>query len=195
MNRFLTLTLTFALGTLAMSATNDARADDATEHVCALNFEAKTIDGEAVDLHDYEGKVVLIVNVASRCGLTPQYAGLQSLYEKYQEKGLVVIGFPCNQFGGQEPGSEADIKQFCSTKYDVTFPMMSKVDVNGSGACDLYKMLTTTAAEPAGKGPISWNFEKFLIDREGNLVNRFSPRTKPTDEELVAAIESQLGME
>lgn len=163
----------------------------ATDHECALSFSAKTIDGESVDLHDYEGKVVLIVNVASKCGLTRQYAGLQSLYEKYQDKGLVILGFPCNEFGGQEPGTEAEIKQFCSTKYDVTFPMMSKVNVN-KDACDLYKHLTAQNSKPAGSGPISWNFEKFLIGRDGQLVNRFSPRTAPSDAELVSAIEAQL---
>ncbi|WP_442506914.1 glutathione peroxidase [Novipirellula sp. SH528] len=167
-----------------------ATADDS--HECALDFKVKNIDGETVDLEDYEGKVVLIVNTASECGLTPQYAGLQDLYKKYEEKGLVVLGFPCNQFGSQEPGSEADIKSFCSTKYNVTFPMFSKVDVNGKDATPIYKYLTSKDVKPAGKGKISWNFEKFLIDRDGNLVNRFAPRTTPDDAELVKAIESEL---
>ena len=166
-----------------------ATADD---HECALNFKAKTIDGETVDLEDYEGNVVLVVNTASQCGLTPQYAGLQELYGKYKEKGFVVLGFPCNQFGSQEPGSEAEIKQFCSTKYNVTFPMFSKIDVNGEGAAAIYQYLTSKDAKPAGKGKISWNFEKFLIDREGNLVNRFAPRTKPDDAELIKAIDTEL---
>jgi glutathione peroxidase len=166
-----------------------ATADD---HECALNFKAKTIDGETVDLEDYEGNVVLVVNTASQCGLTPQYAGLQELYEKYKDKGFVVLGFPCNQFGSQEPGSEAEIKQFCSTKYNVTFPMFSKIDVNGEEAAPIYKYLTSQDAKPAGKGQISWNFEKFLIDREGNLVNRFAPPTKPSDAELIQAIDSEL---
>tara|TARA_R110002167_G_scaffold163937_2_gene360819 strand:- start:264 stop:818 length:555 start_codon:yes stop_codon:yes gene_type:complete len=170
--------------------TTMATADDS--HECALDFKVKNIDGETVDLEDYEGKVVLIVNTASECGLTPQYAGLQDLYKKYEEKGLVVLGFPCNQFGSQEPGSEADIKSFCSTKYNVTFPMFSKVDVNGKDATPIYKYLTSKDVKPAGKGKISWNFEKFLIDRDGNLVNRFAPRTTPDDAELVKAIESEL---
>ncbi len=145
----------------------------------ALQFQAKSIDGEPVNLKDYEGKVVLIVNVASECGLTPQYEGLQSLYDQYKDKGLVILAFPCNQFGSQEPGSEAEIKQFCSSKYRVTFPMFSKVDVNGPQAAPLYQYLTSQNAEPAGTGKIQWNFEKFLLDREGKLVHRFAPRTAP----------------
>ena len=162
------------------------------EHECALNFKVNDIDGKEVDLEDYEGNVVLIVNTASRCGLTPHYAGLESLYKKYKEEGFVVLGFPCNQFNGQEPGSEAEIKSFCTEKYGVSFPMFSKVEVNGDGATPIYKYLTSKDAKPAGKGSVSWNFEKFLVDREGNLINRFSPRTKPTDDALVKAIESEL---
>ncbi|MGC6443932.1 MAG: glutathione peroxidase [Rubripirellula sp.] len=167
-----------------------ASADD---HECALNFKAKTIDGKTVDLEDYEGKVVLIVNTASRCGLTPQYAGLQQMYEKYQGKGFVVLGFPCNQFGRQEPGTEAEIKQFCSANYNVSFPMFSKIDVNGGEAAPIYKYLTSQDTKPAGKGDISWNFEKFLIDRDGQLVGRYAPRTKPDDADLVKAVEAELG--
>nr|WP_246114181.1 glutathione peroxidase [Rubripirellula tenax] len=162
------------------------------EHECALNFKVKTIDGETVDLEDYEGNVVLVVNVASKCGLTPQYAGLQKLYEAHKEDGLVVLGFPCNQFGGQEPGTDAEVKTFCSTKYNVSFPMFSKVDVNGDAAAPIYKYLTSKTVEPVGDGKVSWNFEKFLIDRDGNLVHRFSPRTAPDDEALIAAIKEQL---
>lgn len=184
------LTLALAFGVLTSMAVRPADAHEG--HECALDYRMNTIDGEEVDLEDFEGNVVLIVNTASKCGLTPQYAGLQSLYEKYKDKGLVVIGFPCNQFGGQEPGSESDIKTFCSTKYSVTFPMMSKVDVNGADAAPIYKHLTGKDLKPAGKGKISWNFEKFLIDREGQVVNRFSPRTKPTDGDLLKAIEAEL---
>ncbi|MDA8746232.1 glutathione peroxidase [Rubripirellula amarantea] len=176
-------------------ASQHARAHEGHDHEgheCALDYKMKTIDGDEVDLEDYEGNVVLIVNTASKCGLTPQYAGLQSLYEKYKDKGLVIIGFPCNQFGSQEPGTEAEIKTFCSTKYSVTFPMMSKVDVNGDDAAAIYKHLTSKDLKPEGAGEISWNFEKFLIDREGQVVNRFSPRTKPDDADLLKAIESEL---
>lgn len=161
-------------------------------HEGALVFESRSIDGETVDLEAYAGKVVLVVNVASRCGLTPQYSGLQSLYEKYKDRGFVVLGFPCNQFGEQEPGTAAQIKQFCTTKYNVSFPMFSKIEVNGEGAAPLYKYLTSRDVPPAGSGEISWNFEKFLIDREGRLVHRFSPRTKPSDADLVEAIEAAL---
>lgn len=179
------LSAALALGVFSAMATAD-------DHECALNFKANTIDGEQVDLEDYEGNVVLVVNTASKCGLTPHYAGLQDLYSKYKDKGFVVLGFPCNQFGSQEPGSDAEIKEFCSSKYSVSFPMFSKIDVNGENAAPIYKYLTSKDAKPAGKGDISWNFEKFLIDREGNLVNRFAPRTKPSDGELVKSIETEL---
>lgn len=162
------------------------------DHECALNFKLDNIDGKKVDLEDYEGDVVLIVNTASRCGLTPQYDGLEAIYQKYKDKGFVVLGFPCNQFGQQEPGTEAEIKTFCSTEHNVTFPMFSKVEVNGEDATPLYKYLTSKDVKPAGKGSVKWNFEKFLVDREGNLVNRFEPRTEPNDTELVKAIEANL---
>lgn len=158
----------------------------------ALDFKVTSIDGQAVDLEKYQGQVVLIVNVASRCGLTPQYAELQALYEQHKDQGLVVLGFPCNQFGGQEPGTEAEIQQFCSTNYNVSFPLFSKLDVNGPAAAPLYQYLTAQDVEPAGSGKISWNFEKFLIGRDGKVVQRFSPRTKPSDPKVVEAIKTQL---
>ncbi len=159
----------------------------------ALDFKMKSIDGEEVDLNSYKGKVVMIVNVASKCGLTPQYKQLQELHEKYADKGLVILGFPCNQFLGQEPGSEEQIKTFCETKYGVKFPMFAKVDVNGDGACDLYKHLTGLKLPPVGDGAISWNFEKFLLNREGEPIARFSPRTKPDDAKVIEALEMALG--
>jgi len=186
------VSLTAALVSTLLVSTAMADKSSDSEHECALDFKAKDIDGEAVDLHDYEGSVVLVVNVASKCGLTPQYTGLQNLYEEYKDQGLVILGFPCNQFAGQEPGSEADIKRFCSTEYNVSFPMFSKVNVNGDDAAPIYKYLTSKEVKPKGSGKVSWNFEKFLIDREGNLVARFEPRTKPSDDELVKAIESEL---
>jgi glutathione peroxidase len=179
---------TFAVG-LMMSTASFSFAD---EHECALDFKAKTIDGAEVDLEDYEGKVVLVVNVASECGLTPQYKGLQSLYDQNKDKGFVILAFPCNQFGSQEPGSNTEIKEFCSSKFHVSFPMFSKVDVNGDEAAPIYKYLTSKEVPPAGKGKISWNFEKFLIGRDGKLVNRFSPKTTPSDAELVKAVEAEL---
>lgn len=157
-----------------------------------LSFQMETLAGEKVALSKYKGNVVLMVNVASKCGLTPQYEQLQALHKKYADQGLSVLGVPCNQFGGQEPGSAQEIQQFCSTNYGVEFDMLAKVDVNGDGACDLYKYLTALETEPQGAGKIGWNFEKFLIDRNGKVINRFSPRVTPDDGDVVKAIETAL---
>jgi len=157
------------------------------------DFSAKGIDGTDKALKDYEGKALLLLNVASQCGLTPQYEGLQKLYEQYHGRGFEVLGFPCNQFGAQEPGSEAEIKQFCSTRYDVTFPMFAKLDVNGAARHPLYAWLTTQPTAPDGPGDVKWNFAKFLIDREGKIAARFSPQTAPTAPDVVEAIERALG--
>jgi len=135
---------------------------------------------------------VLIVNVASKCGLTPQYEDLEALYEKYKDKGLVVLGFPCNQFGKQEPGTDAQIAEFCSETYKVKFPMFSKVDVNGEGAAPLYKYLTALETKPKDKGDITWNFEKFLVGKNGAVVARFAPRTEPDAKEVIALIDAEL---
>jgi glutathione peroxidase len=167
-----------------------ALAEEKAEN--ALNFKAKSISGKEVDLSQYKGKVVMIVNVASACGLTPQYEELQALHEQYADKGLVVLGFPCNQFGKQEPGSDAEIAEFCKANYSVEFPMFSKIEVNGENAHPLYKHLTSVDAKPVGTGKISWNFEKFILDRHGNVVARFAPRTKPDDAEVLKTIESEL---
>ena len=172
-----------ALCGLATVFANTSRAD------LPLSGTMKGIDGKDVDLGSYKGKVVLVVNVASRCGATPQYSGLQSLYEKYKDKGFVVLGFPANDFGAQEPGSDEQIKEFCSTKYAVTFPMMSKITVKGPDKAALYKVLTETA-DPSGE--VGWNFEKFLIGKDGNVAGRFKTRVSPDDPELVAAIEAAL---
>jgi len=158
----------------------------------ALDFTVRDIDGADVPLSRYRGQVVLIVNVASKCGFTPQYAELQTLYETYSAKGLVVLGFPANDFLWQEPGSEAEIKQFCSTRYQVTFPMFAKVVVKGDDACPLYRFLTGRDTDPDHAGAISWNFNKFLLDRQGRVVNRFGSRTKPLAAEVVAAVEKAL---
>jgi glutathione peroxidase len=157
------------------------------------DFEARTIDGEPRKLADYRGRVALVVNVASRCGLTPHYAGLQKLYEGYRDRGLEVLGFPCNQFAGQEPGSDAEVKQFCSTRYGVDFPLFSKIEVNGPGRHPLYGWLTAESAGPEGAGDVQWNFTKFLIGRDGRVAARFAPQTDPTAPELVAALEKALG--
>jgi len=157
------------------------------------DFTVRTIDGVDKPLAELAGRVLLVVNVASRCGKTPQYEGLEELYREYNARGLDVLGFPCNQFGGQEPGTEAEIKTFCTTKYDVTFPMFAKVDVNGANAAPLYAWLTATETQPEGAGPVSWNFGKFLVGRDGAVLARFSPNATPTSEQLVSAIESALG--
>ena len=145
------------------------------------DFSAKTITGEEKSLRDYEGKVLLIVNVASKCGFTPQYKGLQSVYEKYKEQGFEILGFPCNQFGGQEPGTEEDITSFCELNYGVSFPMFAKVDVKGEGAHPLYIYMTEQAPGIFGMKAVKWNFTKFLIGRDGKVIDRFAPKTKPAD--------------
>lgn len=165
-------------------------AEDKTEKPvpAALNFTMKTLDGKEVKLADYQGKVILMVNVASKCGATPQYAGLQELYDSHKEAGLVIIGFPCNQFGKQEPGTADEIQEFCTQKYSVTFPLFAKIDVNGEEASPLYQFLTDKKTNPDHAGPIKWNFEKFLISREGKVVNRFATGIEPAElAEQVAA--------
>lgn len=191
---------TLLAGIVALVLMSTAQADDPAkdkEAAPALAFSMKSLEGDKVELNKYKGKVVLIVNVASKCGLTPQYEKLQQLHEDYAEKGLAVVGVPCNQFGGQEPGTADEIKQFCSTKYKVSFDLLEKVNVNDDSAkkteaCPLYKYLTNLDTKPLGKGPVKWNFEKFLVDRKGNVVARFSSRTEPTDPEIIKAIEAAL---
>jgi len=150
----------------------------------------KDIDGKDATLKPYAGKVLLIVNVASKCGYTPQYTALESVYKKYSGQGLVVCGFPCNQFGGQEPGTDAEIKQFCSTKYSVTFPMFDKLEVNGANRHPLYVALA--GADSPFPGNIKWNFTKFLIGRDGKILNRFDSSVKPDSEEVTKAIQAAL---
>jgi glutathione peroxidase len=151
-----------------------------------------TLAGEPSSLADFEGAPTLIVNVASRCGLTPQYAGLEALQRQYGDQGFHVVGFPCNQFGGQEPGTAEEIETFCSTTYGVTFPMMEKVDVNGPARHPIYAELTAVADAEGHQGDIRWNFEKFLVGKDGSIT-RFSPTIEPQDPTLVAAIEAELG--
>jgi glutathione peroxidase len=158
----------------------------------ALDFTVKSLEGKQVDLSKYRGKVVLIVNVASKCGLTPQYEQLQQLHEKYADQGLAILGFPSNQFGQQEPGTAEEIREFCRTNYGVDFDMFAKIDVNGEEASPLYKHLTAIDAKPKGPGKISWNFEKFVIGRDGEVVARFAPKTKPNDPEVIQVIEREL---
>jgi glutathione peroxidase len=152
----------------------------------------RSLDGKLIDLGKYQGKVVLVVNVASKCGFTPQYQQLQEVYQKYGPKGFVVLGFPCNQFKAQEPGTAEQIQDFCRVNYGVTFPMFAKIEVNGEGACPLYKHLTSLETKPKGPGKIDWNFEKFLIGRNGQVVARFAPKTKPDAPEVIKVIEAEL---
>jgi glutathione peroxidase len=154
------------------------------------DYSAETLDAKPAPLADYRGKVVLIVNTASKCGFTPQYEGLEALYRKYRDMGLVVLGFPCNQFGAQEPGNAEEIKNFCSLTYDVTFPMFAKIDVNGPKAHPLYEYLKHEKKGLLGSEGIKWNFTKFLIGRDGEVVERFAPTTKPED--ISGAIEKLL---
>jgi len=154
------------------------------------DFSATTIDGKPRKLADYKGKVLLVVNTASKCGFTPQYKGLEALYKKYKDKGLVVLGFPSNQFGAQEPGPESEIAEFCEMNFGVTFPLFSKVDVNGDAAHPLFKYLTSTKKGLLGSEGIKWNFTKFLVDKKGEVVERYAPTTKPED--LVKDIEKAL---
>jgi glutathione peroxidase len=162
----------------------------ATQAGSIQNIPLKDIDGKETSLNAYKGKVLLIVNVASKCGLTPQYQALESLSEKYKDKGLVVLGFPCNQFAGQEPGTNEEIKQFCSTKYNVTFPLFDKIEVNGPNRHPLYTALA--GKESPFPGDIKWNFNKFLIGRHGEILKRFEPKTTPDSPEVIEAIESAL---
>ena len=157
------------------------------------DFTMKSIDGQPVSLKDYNGKVVMLVNVARKCGFTPQYAGLEKLYEKYKDRGFVIVGVPANNFAQQEPGTNEEIKKFCSGKYNVTFPMMAKVSVLGEDETPLYRFLTDKSANPQVGGDIKWNFTKFLFDRNGKPVARFEPAVTPDSPEVQNAVESALG--
>jgi glutathione peroxidase len=153
-------------------------------------FVVKDINHNDVKLSNYKGKVLLVVNVASKCGFTKQYSGLEEIYEKYKDKGFVVLGFPCNDFGGQEPGTNEEIKEFCSVKFNVTFPMFDKVKVLGDEKAPLFEVLTNNSK--TGKSDIKWNFEKFIIDKQGNVVDRFRSITTPDSKKIISLIESEL---
>lgn len=176
---------------LGRDVIKDPSASPSTQPAGVLDFTMKDIDGKDVNLADYRGKVVMFVNVASKCGFTPQYEGLEKTYEKYKDKGFVIIGFPANNFKSQEPGSDAEIKQFCTSKYNVTFPMMSKISVKGDDIHPLYKKLTTEDGD--FNGEIGWNFTKFLVDKNGQVYARFASKTKPDDAAVTQAIEKGLG--
>ena len=178
------LLFTLLIAFLSVAAPSLAGAD-------IYSFTLPSIDGEPTALSTYKGKVILVVNVASRCGFTPQYSALESLYEKYKDQGFVILGFPANNFGGQEPGTNAEIKSFCTLKYNVTFPMFAKVSVKGADTTPLYQYLTRQA-NPSLAGDIKWNFTKFLVDRNGKVVARFESPVKPDSPEVVEAIEKLL---
>jgi glutathione peroxidase len=180
---FMKLTI-LALTTMMMTSISLLAADS------LYDIPVKDIDGNAASLKPYTGKVILIVNVASKCGYTPQYKALEATYKKYQDQGLVICGFPCNQFGAQEPGTDAEIKQFCTSKYDVTFPMFDKLEVNGENRHPLYVALA--GKDSPFPGNIHWNFTKFLIGRDGKIVNRFDSKITPDSPEVAQAIETAL---
>jgi glutathione peroxidase len=184
--------LTILLLTLAVTVTSSAFAAD-TVH----EFKMKSLQGKEIDLAEYRDKVLLIVNTASACGLTPQYEQLQAMHEEYKDKGLIVLGFPCNQFGQQEPGTAKEISEFCVENYGVKFAMFSKIDVNGKDQAALYEFLKAKApleedGKKSAKNDIRWNFEKFVVGKDGKVSGRFSPRTKPDAEEVVTVIEKEL---
>ena len=175
---------------IAVTWVSEATTDGMYHSV--LDFSMKNIDGKVVPLKEYTGKVIMIVNVASKCGHTPQYKGLETLYKTYGSRGFVILGFPANNFGGQEPGTNEEIKNFCTTNYNVTFPMFSKISVKGEDKNPLYTFLTQKDTDPMCSGEIKWNFTKFLIDRKGNIINRFEPKTEPEDAVVINAIKEAL---
>ncbi|WP_298865868.1 glutathione peroxidase [uncultured Gimesia sp.] len=186
-------TITVLAGMLAISLSSTFAGENSKKSVSpVLNHKMKSLDGKDVELSKYKNKVLLIVNTASKCGATPQYKDLQALHEKYKGQGLVVLGFPCNQFGSQEPGTSLQISEFCTKNYGVTFDLFSKTDVNGDNASDLYKYLTSKKANPKTAGPVKWNFEKFLINRNGEIAARFSTRINPQSAEVTKAVEAEL---
>ena len=181
---------------MVLSASLSCRAGDKPEGAGKVDsiygFSLKDIDHKLTSLSQYKGKVVLVVNVASRCGFTPQYEGLQKLYLKYKDQGLVILGFPANNFLSQEPGTDEEIKTFCSAKYNVTFPIFSKISVKGDDIHPLYKFLTSKQTNPEFGGDIKWNFSKFLLDKTGKIIARFEPAVKPESDTVVQAIEKAL---
>lgn len=177
---------------LASAALYAADSAAPSDKPAALNFTMKDIDGKDVDLSSFKGKVILMVNVASKCGNTPQYEALEKMYKDNKDKGFVILGFPANNFNGQEPGTNEQIKAFCTDTYSVTFPMFSKISVKGDDQAPLYKYLTSVDTKPAAKGDITWNFEKFLIGKDGKVVARFAPKTKPDDASVTSAVADAL---
>jgi glutathione peroxidase len=182
--------VTFALASVYAESTTQPSKEANVPGV--LNFTMKSLDGKNVDLAKYQGKVVLMVNTASKCGFTPQYKQLEEIHKKYADQGLAILGFPSNDFGQQEPGTDKEIGEFCTKNYGVEFDMFSKVEVKGDKKCDLYKYLTSKETDPEHAGEIEWNFTKFLIGRDGKIAERFSSKIKPDAPEVTAAIEKEL---
>lgn len=170
----------------------DHRIQGAANPSSIYDFTMKDIDGKDIPLSQYKGKVLLVVNVASKCGFTPQYEGLESIYKKYSDKGFAILGFPANNFAHQEPGTNKEIKQFCTSKYSVTFPMFSKISVKGNDQAPLYRFLTSHDTNPVHSGQITWNFNKFLIGRDGTILNRFESKDTPQSKKVTSAIEAAL---
>ena len=173
-------------------ASRNADPTGGTMMTSLYDFTLKDIEHKEINLGQYRGKVLLLVNVASRCGYTPQYEGLQKVYLKYKDRGFVILGFPANNFMGQEPGTDEEIKTFCSTKYNVTFPIFSKISVKGDDMHPLYKFLTSKETNPDFGGDIKWNFNKFLVDKQGKIIGRFEPAIKPESDQVIQAIEKAL---
>lgn len=189
-----TLLFAFALTTIS-AAQEIPETQESVKDISVYDLKMTTLSGEESELSKYKDKVVVFVNVASKCGFTKQYEQLQALHDTYSEDGLAIVGVPCNQFGGQEPGSEKEIAEFCQKNYGVEFDMLAKVDVNGNKQCELYKYLTSQETEPVGSGPVKWNFEKFILNREGQATARFGSRESPDGENFKKAIEAALGTE
>jgi glutathione peroxidase len=192
----ITLIALAVVGAAVLSVAALSRANDKMETATVANsvydFTLKDIDGKEASLAQYRGKVLLLVNVASRCGYTPQYEGLEKIYLQYKDRGFVILGFPANNFMGQEPGTNEEIKSFCSLKYNVTFPMFSKISVKGDDMHPLYKYLTDKQTDPQFGGDVKWNFNKFLVGRDGKIIGRFEPAVKPESPEVAQAIEKAL---
>ena len=186
----LIFTVLFALLNIVIASDNSSKKNMGDKMESVYEFTVKDIKGNDLSLSKYKGKVLLIVNVASKCGYTRQYSGLQNIYEKYKDKGFEILAFPCNDFGGQEPGSNEEIAEFCSVNFNVTFPIFDKVKVLGDDKSPLFKFLTDSIQ--SNSGDINWNFEKFLISKNGNIVNRFKSSVEPESEELISQIEEEL---
>ncbi|TFG63338.1 MAG: glutathione peroxidase [Spirochaetales bacterium] len=184
--------ITMAIIVLASIGISAIAQDGGKTKMSIYDFTLIDINGKDVNLHDLQGKVVMLVNVASKCGFTPQYKGLETLYEKYKDRGFVILGFPANNFLGQEPGTDAQIQEFCSLTYGVSFPMFGKISVRGRDIHPLYKYLTDKKANPEFGGNITWNFNKFLIGRDGSIINRFASKDEPLSQTIVQAVEGAL---